>query len=309
MDQVFKGRKICHLDSIQQVIMREFFKVFEIYNDRRQQLILWSLVIISFVTCYYRTFLWLNFKYFSQDSYFSHGYLIPLISAYLIYLKKDELKPIPFSSSCIGLGIILIALAIHILGVAGDINSLSGFSMVMYIGGCSLYFLGSDFTKRIMFPILFLLFMCPIPDAMINVIALPSKSMATTLALKFIDLLGIPYIREGFRIHLPASTFIVGTPCNGMRSLIAFLALGVVSLAFIRTSFLKKVVFLALIPPISIFLNATRIAILLWIANTYGQQAVSPESYLHDGSGLVVFILGLAALFIFYGFISEERKH
>jgi exosortase len=282
-------------------------RIADIQDYSKQFMIYWSLVFLTFIACYYRVFLWFNYNYQLQDSYFSHGYLIPFVAAYLIYLKRDELKLLPYSNSYFGLGFIIFALLIHIFGVIGGIHFISGFSMVVYIYGCSLYLFGVDRTKKIAFPIFFLVFMCPIPNGIIDVIALPFKSMATSLSLNIIDLIGIPYIREGYRIHLPLSTFVVGTPCNGMRSLIAYLALSVLFLYYARSSFWKKLFYLSLVPPISITLNGLRIAILLWIANTYGEEAASPESYLHDGSGLFVFILGMLALMIFYRVIHDEK--
>ncbi len=276
-------------------------------NIKYTPILLWSFLLISFVACFYPTFLWLHYKYSGSESYFSHGYLIPFVSAYLIYQIKDELRQISLTSSSLGLWIIILALAIHIFGVLGDINFISGFSMVLYLAGCSLYLLGRPFTKKIAFPIFFLMFMCPIPDAIIDIVALPLKSMATTLSLYIIDILNIPYMREGFRIHFADSTYIVGTPCNGMRSLISFFALGFLFIYFIRTVWWKKGLLLLIIPPLSILLNGIRIALLLFIAHRYGQEAASPESYLHDGSGLLVFVIGLGVMILFVRYINEEK--
>ena len=277
-----------------------------IVSDRNRDILLVTALILSFILCYHPTFLWLHYKYSLEESYFSHGYLIPFVSAYLIYAMKNELARIPRSSSPVGLAAIILALLIHILGVLGDINFISGFSMVLYTAGCCLYLLGGQFTKKISFPLFFLVFMCPVPDGIIDTVALPLKAMATTLSLHMIDLINIPYMREGFVITLPGSTYVVGAPCNGVRSLIAFFAVGFLFLYFIRSAWWKKGILFLLIPPISIVLNALRIAILLFIAHRYGQQAAAPESYLHDGSGLLVFIIGIGALVLFVRKINEE---
>jgi exosortase len=271
--------------------------------------ILWGILGISFILCYLPTFIWLNQKFSGLDSYYSHGYLIPFVTAYLIYLKRNELKAIKPSSSAAGLWLIIAALVIHVFGEIAVINFVSSFSMVLYIAGASLYLMGREFSGKIAFPILFLIFMCPIPDGFINWVALPMKSLSTSLALKLVDLGGIPYIREGFRIHFAASTFIVGTPCNGIRSLISFFALGFLFLYFIKPAWWKSIIFLLIIPIISISLNGLRIAILLFIADRYGQEAASPESYLHDGSGILVFIIGIALLLLVSRKIENAEKN
>lgn len=279
-----------------------------IMTERKINIMLVTTLAFLFVLCYHPTFLWLHYKYSLEESYFSHGYLIPFVSAYLIYTMRDELARIPRSSSPIGLIAIIAALLIHILGVLGDINFISGFSMVLYITGCSFYLLGWQFTRKISFPLFFLIFMCPVPDEIIDKVALPLKAMATTLSLHMIDIIGIPHVRDGFVIHLPSSTYVVGAPCNGVRSLISFFAVGFLFLYFIRAAWWKKGILVLLIPPISIVLNATRIAILLFIAHRYGAEAAAPESYLHDGSGLLVFIVGICALVLYVRKINEENN-
>lgn len=269
---------------------------------------LWGLVSLSFILCYYTTFQWLHYKYAGQDSYYSHGYLIPLVCAYLIYLRRNEVHEAPTESSALGLWLVILALAAHLFGVLGDINFVSGFSMVIYCFGCSLYLLGGKVTGIVAFPLFFLVFMCPIPDAFLNIIAIPSKSMATGVAMSIIDLLEIPYIREGFAVHLPQYTFLVGTPCNGMRSMISFAALGLLMLYLFRTSWWKKILFLASIPLLAILLNGVRIALLLWIAYRFGEESASPESYLHDGSGLLVFVIGFLVMIILLRNINAYRN-
>jgi exosortase len=259
---------------------------------------LWSLLCFGFIACYYPTFQWLHYKYSTPDSYYSHGYLIPLIVLYLLYDKRNELKEIPISSNIRGLFLILFALIIHILGVLSDISFISGFSIILYLAGCSFYLLGTTFTKHIMFPLFYLVFMMPVPDEYLSIIALPSKSLATGCALQLMDLMNIPYIREGFSIKLANATYIVGTPCNGLRSLISFYALGFLFLYFIRLSFWKKILILIMIPVMAIILNGIRIAILLLISLNFGEKAASPESLLHDASGIFVFVIGLVILII-----------
>jgi len=269
---------------------------------------LWGLLALSFIACYFTTFQWLHYKYQGQDSYYSHGYLIPFVTVYLVYLRRSEISEAPVGSSSWGLGIIVLALMVRIFGAMGDINFTSGFSMVLYCFGCSLYLLGTQITKILAFPLFFLVFMCPIPEAYINIVALPSKTLATSLALTIMDMLRIPYVREGFIVHLAQSTFVVGTPCNGMRSLISFTALGALMLYLFRTSLWKKILFLAIIPLLALLLNGSRIALLLWIASTYGEKAASPESYLHDGSGLLVFVIGFIAMVFLVKKINEEKN-
>lgn len=215
----------------------------------------------------------------------------------MIYLQRDELKQIEISSNIAGLVIILFSVLIHIIATMSDINFISGFAIFFFIFGSVLYLFGLSITKKIICPLLFLLFMFPVPGSFIDIIGLPTKSISTVIGLKIIDLTGIPYFLEGFRINLSNTSMFVGTPCNGMKSLISFAALGVLALYFIKFAVWKRILLLLLIYPLAVFLNGCRIAMLVFIAEKYGIEKASPESYLHDLSGMVVFVAGMLVLF------------
>ena len=91
---------------------------------------LWNVFLsFSFILCYYNTFQWMNYKYSVNDSYYSHGYLIPFIVAYLIYAKRDRLikQPKPDTS---GYVLCVTALVTHVFAVMADINFVSEFSIL-----------------------------------------------------------------------------------------------------------------------------------------------------------------------------------
>jgi exosortase len=282
-------------------------KSYHTMTKQKQIYLIYVLILGAFIACYYQTFWWLHYKYSQQDSYYSHGYLIPLITAFLIYTKRDILRTIKPSTDIIGLIILIFALLLHIFATMGDVNFLSGFAMFFYIIGSSLYLFGRKISKEIAFPLVFLIFMFPIPSNFLNVVGLPSKSLATTTGLKIIDIMNIPYFREGFKINLEHTSLVVGTPCNGMKSIISFLALGLLFLYFTNIKVWMRFVIMVFIFPLAFFLNGARIAALIYIANNYGIEKASPESYLHTLSGMAVFIIGLVALVLFIR-ISEGKK-
>lgn len=258
----------------------------------------WYIILsASFILCYFNTFKWFHYKYSTTDTYYSHGYLIPLIVGYLVYQKRDRIlkkQTIDF------FGYILVAmgLTIHLFATMADINFISGFSILIYTTGVLLVFLGRKNTKELSFALCYSVFMFPIPNEFINYIGLPTKLFATDVGLAIINMIDIPFYREGFIIKLRETELIVGTPCNGMKSLISFAAIGVLALNVFRVSIIKSIILLIGIYPLSIILNGIRIAILVYIADAHGIEKASPESFLHDLSGIIVFILGLIVIMI-----------
>jgi exosortase len=230
------------------------------------------------------------------------------VSGYLIFSDRKRLLSVTPSSDLMGVTVLILALVIHIAATMGDINFLSGFSILLYLVGASLFLCGREITKLIAFPLGYLVFMFPIPDNFLNIVALPSKSLATAVGLKLIDIMGIPYFREGFLIHLPETTLVVGTPCNGMQSLLSFLAIGSLFLYSMDMRRWMGLLLLLSIYPMAVFLNGCRVAILVYVAYHYGIDKAAPESPFHTLSGMAVFVSGLIVFIILIKLGELKRR-
>ncbi len=231
------------------------------------------------------------------DSYYSHGFLVPFVSLYFICQQKEYLAQAEQQNSVIGLVVLIFALLLHILGTLLYIFSISGFSIFFLVIGLSLFLFGKEISKIIWFPLLFLIFMFPIPQAMISLISFPLKIFAAKAGVWITSLFGVPIYLEGFNIFIPAGHLLVGNPCSGLRSLIAFMALGSV-LAYLQPiSNEKKWILFFLSIPIAVLSNIVRIPILILVSNYWGVEAASPDTMVHTGSGLLVFVLGFLLMF------------
>ena len=126
-----------------------------------------------FVLAYLTTFEWMWDRWFSEGSYYSHGILVPIISAILIWQKRDILKKIRSKPSLGGNWLFLAGIIVHILSIIFRVYFTSGFSMIMVLAGFVLAVYGRDFLKEVLFPVIFLVFMVPIPIVIIiNIIKL-----------------------------------------------------------------------------------------------------------------------------------------
>jgi len=237
-------------------------------------------------------------RYLSADSYYSHGFIVPLISGFLIWRKRKPIQETESEFSWLGLWLIIAAVLIHLLGTVLYIFSVSGFSIFFLAIGLSLFIFGKKITQQILFPLTFLVFMFPLPLAVLTAISFPLKMLVAKTGTDIVSLLGIPIFREGFTITIPAGTLLVGNPCSGLRSLIAFMALGSIYAYMVDSSPIKKgMLFLSSIP-IAILSNVTRVPILILISHYGSLEAAAPDSYLHTASGIFVFAIGLGILSI-----------
>ncbi len=255
--------------------------------------ILGLLIILAYKT----TLIWMYDRFIAADSYYSHGFLVPIVSLYLIYQQKEYLARAEQKNSILGLAVLIFALLFHILGTILYIFSISGFSIFFLLIGLSLYLYGKEKTKIIWFPLLFMIFMFPMPEAMISLISFPLKMFAAKAGVWITSLFGIPIYLQGFNITIPAGQLLVGNPCSGLRSLIAFLALGSIFAYLEPISIAKKWILFFFSIPIALLSNIVRIPILILVSNHWGLEAASPETLVHTGSGLLVFVLGFLLIF------------
>ena len=246
---------------------------------------------------YHDVLIWMYKRYMSPDSYYSHGFIIPLVSGFLIWQKRKELKEEETGFSRSGLFLIISAVLIHVVGTIIYVFSLSGFSVFLLIMGISLFLLGKNITRIIWFPLVFTIFMFPLPEAFISVLSFPMKLLVAEIGVRIIDLMGIPIYREGFNITIQAGSLLVGNPCSGLRSLISFLALGAVFAYMSNTSTSMKWLLFFVTIPIALLSNMIRVPILILISHFWGLSEAAPDSFWHDASGVFVFVLGLFLLF------------
>jgi exosortase len=183
-----------------------------------------GLIAAGFIVLFFRTLSGLVSDW-SSDPNFSHGFLIPVISLYMVWFKKDQIREIPRQPSRIGLGIIILGLLVHVAANIGAELFLMRFSMVITLSGVIIYVLGIPLFKAVLIPVAYLILMIPIPAILWNQVAFPLQLLAAKLSAGIIALIGIPVFREGNILHLATTSLEVVDACSGLRSLTSLLAL------------------------------------------------------------------------------------
>lgn len=236
-------------------------------------------------------------RYMGADSYYSHGFIIPFVSLFFVWQLRDKIAAAQVRPSIAGLAIIIFALMLHIIGTLLYIFSISGFSLWFLIIGIVLFLFGAEITRIVWFPLAFLGFMFPLPMAVIGTIAFPLKIFAAKAGVWIVSMFGIAVHGEGFNIFIPAGHLLVGNPCSGLRSLIAFMALGAIFAYTTPVSILRKIFLFVLAIPIALISNIIRVPILILASEFGGLEAAAPGTMVHTGSGLLVFVIGFVLLF------------
>jgi len=231
-----------------------------------------------------------------HDENYSHGFLIPFVSGYLIYKNKKALKEISHSPSWFGPVVVTLGLMILIIGIAGAELFTMRFSFIVVLAGLLLSFYGKDFFKKISFPLFFLIFMVPLPYIVYNSLTLPLRAIATRLASSFLYIFNVPALREGNVIYLPETSLEVVEACSGIRSLISLLALGTFFAYLFQPKFFKRIILVIAVIPITIVANALRIT-LTGILSFHVSEKIA-HGFFHYFSGWLIFLVALFALII-----------
>jgi exosortase A len=253
-------------------------------------------VILAWVALYYDV-LWRLIDDWRVDENYSHGFLVPFISAYAIWSRRSQLMNTPPNPRIL-IGGCIMALAVLLLfaGILGAELYLTRISLLLSLISLVIYFGGIEWLKRVAFPLGLLLFAIPVPNIIFNHIALPLQLIASDYAARAIRLFGIPALREGNVIELAQMKLQVVEACSGIRSLVTLATIAVVYAYFAESRWWRRVALVVAVIPIAIIANAARVAGTGIVAHYRNLQAA--EGFMHNFSGWVVFVIAVLMLLV-----------
>jgi exosortase len=252
--------------------------------------------MIFLLIAYTPTFVWMWGRWLAKESYYGHGFLIPIISLYVVWQRRKELKKAKISSEMSGLILVVAGLLIHIVCALLKIYFISGFSFVFVLYGLILFCFGKDIARNLVFPVFFLAAMIPLPLVLIGNLTVKLKLLVAQMATFTLNKIGFPSVRDGSFIRMPNSYIAIEAPCSGLRSLIALLTLGLLFAFAMNVSKLKKSVLFLSSVPIAMAANLMRIILLATVNDLYGEKVAM--GFFHDFSGFLLFGVAFTGLFI-----------
>jgi exosortase len=231
----------------------------------------------------------------SHDPNFSHGFFVPAFSLYLLWDRRDILARIDRRPSWTGLWLLLAGLLCLIVGVSGAELYLSRVSIIPVLGGLVVLFLGWGMLRAAVFPWLFLLLMIPPPALIFNQITFPLQIFASRAAAGLLPLLGVPVLREGNVIHLPAMALEVAEACSGIRSLMSLVTLAIMYGYVLENRRLLRVLLALAAVPIAVVANSLRIVGTGLLVQYWDPDKA--EGFFHTFSGWIIFVVSILLLF------------
>jgi exosortase C (VPDSG-CTERM-specific) len=240
-------------------------------------------------------------NYAAASNLYSYILLIPFVSAYLLYIRRDQLPkkcsvdlPLAIVSLAIGLGSLTFTYWLDFAGRApaiGDRLTLLTTSFLCCLAAGGFFFFGRDWMRAAAFPLAYLIFMVPMPDAMADALESASKYASAEVANVLFHLSGTPILRAGRVFQLPNITIEVAQECSGIRSSwVLFMTSILAANLFLKTSW-RRIVLVAFVIPLAMLRNGFRILVIGLLCVNLGPQMI--HSVIHRRGGPVFFVLSL----------------
>lgn len=236
----------------------------------------------------------------AHDADWSHGFLIPLFSLYLINRRKEDILSIETKPSVFGLIGMLFLIVVYIFNIV-QFRYAYGEPLIMLatIGAVVLFLCGWKMMKHLWLPIAYLFFSIPVPTRLYREITIPLRHIAAQFATAFLNFMpNLEATARGVIIDITykgqplASALDVAEACSGMRLLMAFLALGVAMAYLHERPLWQKITLLLSTVPIAVICNIVRVTITAFIHIFIGEKYA--KGIYHDTLGLVMLPLAFA---------------
>ncbi|MEL6531956.1 MAG: VPLPA-CTERM-specific exosortase XrtD [Pseudomonadota bacterium] len=229
---------------------------------------------------------------------YSHGPLIPVLSAllFLRQLKEYPPQPGPKPDRWPGVALIFLALLFGLVGKLSGIDDLVAYATIIWVGGILLVSFGWNTGKHFWPPVVHLVYMLPLPGVIYYKLTNGLQLVSSELGVWLLQLVNVPVYLEGNIIDLGVMRLHVAEACSGLRYLFPIMSFSYIFAVLYRGPVWHKAVLLLAAVPITVAMNSVRIAVAGMIANTYGVEWL--EGFTHFFEGWVIFIICIALLFL-----------
>ena len=285
-----KGTSILNV-SIALLLFLSFFPIFRIYWTR-----------------YWETT--------TMGGAYSHAPVALLIFFFLIWRKRKLLESAGgrgFAPRW-GYALLLCGALLKIFGELHDYSVLRGMTLIPILFGILFIKYPRETVKGFIYPVLFLLFVIPLPTFVIDQITLPLQNATTSLVASTMKLMNYPVSRYGHILIIGGldspfgfHEFVINKDCSGIRFMVALLGLGTLYIHLRSLSFRQRFFMIFMVVPMSMLGNFCRVLATVFLVIYV--DPVMAEKFFHDFSGVLVFCFTLAGLFVIEKLLRLRKEH
>lgn len=225
-----------------------------------------------------------------------HGPIIFVVAVWLLFNLRHRVVELHSQPAIVSAVVVLtIGGLLYAVGSSQDIWIFSIGSQIWILAGLALLFKGWQGLRVIWFPLFFLLFMVPLPEALVAAVTAPLKTAVSYVASNLLYVAGYPVGRSGVMLTVGQYQLMVADACAGLNSMFTLEALGMLYMNLMRYTSVARNVTLALaLVPIAFIANVGRVMILVLVTYYYGDAA--GQGFVHGFAGMVLFMLALVLM-------------
>jgi len=264
-------------------------------------------IAVGLLALYVPTFVSLGKGLWTQDEQM-HGPIVLAVVLWLMWQGRDGLNQVGDKPATWLGGLSLVfGLLLYILGRSQDIILFEVGSLIPILGGVLLAMQGPRALWRFKFPLFFILFMLPLPGVIVDALTGPLKHHVSAIAESMLYGVGYPIARTGVVLSVGPYQLLVADACSGLHSLISMSAMGLLYIYLMgHKSIVRNAILVACLLPIAFAANVVRVVVLVLVTYHFGDEA--GQGFIHDFSGVFLFVVGLLFLFVIDGALGRVRR-
>jgi exosortase D (VPLPA-CTERM-specific) len=227
---------------------------------------------------------------------YNHGYLIPVVALYLLWLRAERFGQIELSGSWAGPVFVLLAIAAFVIGELSSIFQIIEYGFLLALFGVIIAAVGVKGFRIVWVPFVYLVFMIPLPQFLYQSLSGELQLISSQLGVAVIRFFGVSVYLSGNVIDLGVFQLQVAEACSGLRYLFPLMSFGFLCAAiYIGPWWHRAIIFLSGIP-LTILMNSFRIGVIGILVQNFGIEQA--EGFLHYFEGWIVFMVCVGILFI-----------
>jgi len=256
----------------------------------------WVIALAGFAAMYVPVYWWAAHGIWQSEDH-GHGPIVLAVLLWLFWSKREAIAAAPSRPSMLGWLVFVAGLVMYLLGRAFEISIFEFASQIPVVAGLLLLLKGTPTLRALWFPVLYFIFMVPLPGILVDAITGPLKQWIATVVTNLLYDVGYPIARTGVMITIGQYQLQVADACSGLHSMFSLTALGTLFMYIMnRKSMLHNAVMLASILPIAFASNVVRVIVLVLITYHFGDEA--GQGFLHGAAGMVLMLVALIIFFM-----------
>lgn len=266
----------------------------------------WLVVLLGFAAMYLPTYWWAANTIWRNEEH-AHGAIILLVAAWLFWQQRHAVHFAAAQPALAAGWLCFVAgLLLYILGRSQDISMFEIASQIPVLAGTLLLLGGRSAAQAVWFPLVYLVFMIPLPGIFVDAMTGPLKQWVSVIAEEVLHAAGYPIARSGVVLAIGQYRLLIADACSGLHSMYSLAALGALFLYIrARQSIVHNVLMLASILPIAFAANVTRVVVLVLVTYHLGDEA--GQGFLHGAAGIVLIVVALLCLILLDAALARSR--